>query len=517
MFLGQSMNEKPETQEQAVNSGKGKSAPVGARRCQGHVRQASVQVPGIENAGGAIDDTRGVMRQILVAWLFGAAWMSITTGAALTRFARGLGVGEFGFGLMAAIPFVAALGQLPGSFILERYGHRKLFFLVGNLIHRGLWLVIALIPWVVPSGSGPVALILLMALSATLGNVVGPCWYSWLLDLVPSRIRARFISRRVQAGQMVSLTLTMITGVMLDYAERTSGLALSRMLSVLLAAAAIPGIIDILYFLPVPSRQVQGHNHHFGMRNLFREPLANRSFRWYLVFTAMLTFSTGFMGQFTWLYVFDVVNVSNLMANILLIALPQLVALSSAPFWGRMIDRLGRKPVAIIAGAGMVHGAVVWIFVSEGHLFPGYAGILLAAFAWPGLELASYNILLGLVERKAGTAKNTAYVAINSVVVAVAGLLSGLFGGVLAHNLKDWHGAWFGLPVTYHGILFLTSSVLRIVGLGAIMKIEEPGAFSTRSAFRHMAGEMYSNLQGALLMPVRLAKWSYKVKLPKKR
>jgi hypothetical protein len=165
----------------------------------------------------------------------------------------------------------------------------------------------------------------------------------------------------------------------------------------------------------------------------------------------------------------------------------------------------------------MVHGAVVWIFVGEGHLFPGYAGILLAAFAWPGLELASYNILLGLVERKAGTAKNTAYVAINSVVVAVAGLLSGLFGGVLAHNLKDWHGAWFGLPVTYHGILFLTSSVLRVVGLGAIMKIEEPGAFSTRSAFRHVAGEMYSNLQGVLLMPVRLAKWSYKVKLPKKR
>ena len=463
------------------------------------------------------NDTRLVMKRVLVAWLFGAAWMSITTGAVLTRFARDLGMSEFGFGLLAAVPFVAALGQLPGSFFLERYGHRKLLFLVGNLLHRVLWLVIALIPWLVPAGKGPVALIVLMALSATLNHAVSPCWHSWLLDIVPSRIRARYISRRIQAGQVVSMTLTVITGIALDQAERVSGLALSRMLSVLLFAAAIPGIIDILFFAVIPDRQTHGRIQNFGMKHLLREPLSNRSFRWYLVFSALLTFSVGLVGQFTWLYVFDVVKISNLMANLLLIAFPQLVALSCAPFWGRMIDRLGRKPVAILSGAGVVHGAVVWIFVGEGHLFPGYAGILLAAFAWPGLELASYNILLGLVERKAGVAKNTAYVAINSVVVAGAGLLSGLFGGVLAHQLKNWHGEWLGLPVTYHGVLFLTSSVLRIVALGALLKIEEPGAFTTREAFRYMASTMYSNLQGMLLMPVRLAKWSYKEQASRRR
>ncbi len=469
----------------------------------------------IQQAGS--DDTRAAMRRVLVAWLFGAAWMSITTGATLTRFARELGVGEFGFGLMAAIPFVAALGQLPGSFILERYGHRKFLFLAGNLLHRGLWLVIAAIPWLVPAGKGPVALILLMALSATLNHTVTPCWHSWLLDLVPSRIRARYLSRRVQAGGVVSLVLTIVTGLLLDQAERVSGVALSRMLSVLLAVAAIPGIIDILYFVPVPDRQVHARNLDFGIRNLLREPLANRSFRWYLLFTAMLTFSVGFTGQFVWLYVFDVVKISNLMANLLLIAFPQMVALISMPFWGRMIDRLGRKPVAILAGAGMVHGSVIWIFVGEGHLFPGYTGVLLAAFAWPGLELASYNILLGLVERKADTAKNTAYVAINSVVVAGAGFASGVSGGILAHHMKNWHGEWFGLPVTYHGVLFLTASLLRVVGVVAITRIEEPGAFSTREAFRYMASAMYSNLQGMLLMPVRLARWSYKTKAARRR
>jgi len=421
-------------------------------------------------------------------------------------------VSEFQFGLLAAIPFVAALAQVPGSYILERYGHRKALFLWVNLIHRGLWLVIAAIPWLVPQGTGGMALILLMALSATLGNLVGPCWHSWLLDLVPSRIRARYISRRIQAGQVVSLILTVITGLLLDYAEQTSGVALSRMLSLLLAVAAIPGIIDILYFVPVPARETQTRNKNFGLKHLFREPLANRSFRWYLLFSAMVTCSVGLIAQFTWLYVFDVVKASNFMANLLLIAFPQLVALSSMPLWGRMIDRLGRKPVAIVSLIGMVNGSVAWMFVAEGRLFPGYFGVLLAAFFWPGMEVASYNILLGLVQRKAGAARNTAYAAINSVVVAVAGFASGIIGGVVAQQWKDWHGVWVGIPVTYHAILFLSSSLLRVVGVLAITRIEEPKAFSTRAAFRYMAGEMYSNVQGVLQMPLRLVKWSYKVR-----
>ena len=454
-----------------------------------------------------------VLQRILVAWLFWAAWQSMTTGAALTRYAKSLHVTEFGFGLLAAIPFFAAFAQLPASFLIERYGHRKHVFLIANIIHRSLWLVIALIPWFLPAGYRPFGLITLMLISATANHTTAPAWYSWLSDIVPSRIRGRYLSSRTQAGQVVSLLMTLGVGVLLDWAEGVSGLALSRVLSAVLGVAAIFGLVDILFFVRIPDCGGHQNNRQYGLRELLAEPLRNRSFRHYLGFTAALTFSVGYVGQFSWLYVFDVAGMSNMWANLLLITFPMVAALFAVPFWGRMIDRLGRKPVAMIATACVIHGGAIWVVIRDGSVMPAYLGVMLAAFAWPGVDLASYNILLGLVRRRRGGGQNTAYVALNSVVVAAAGTASGLFGGLLAHGLKDWHGDFMGLPMTYHCILFLMSMVFRFIALLSLRGIEDPRAFTARQAIQYMAADMYSNIQNTLLIPVRLAgRWSYKMK-----
>lgn len=459
---------------------------------------------------------RQVLRRILVAWLFGAAWQSMTTGAALTRFAKGIHLSEFGFGLLAAIPFLAAFAQLPSSFFIERYGHRMRVFLVSNLIHRSLWLVIAAIPWLLPPAQQPFGLITLMLLSSLSQSTSSPAWYSWLSDVVPGRIRGRYLSRRTQAGQVVSLVMTVAVGASLDLAEAASGAALGRAVSVVLAVAAVSGIVDILFFVRIPDAGARKRRQDLRWRELFGEPLRNRSFRRYLVFTAMMTFSVGVMGQFTWLYVFDVVHLSNTQANLMLVTAPMIVAMVAVPFWGRMIDALGRKPVAVIATAGVIHGGVVWAVIREGSLMPGYLGVLTAAFAWPGVELASYNIMLGLVRKKRGGGQNTAYVAINSVMVATAGTASGLLGGLLATSLKDWRGSFLGLSMTYHCILFLLSMLFRILALFSLRGVEEPRAFSARQAVQYMAAEMYSNLQNVLLVPARLAgRWTYKLREPR--
>ncbi len=456
---------------------------------------------------------REVLQRILVAWIFGAAWQSITTGAVLTRYAKSLHVSEFGFGILAAIPFIAAFAQLPASFLIERYGHRKRVFLIANLIHRFVWLVIAVIPWLVSAKHGSMGLITLMLVSSLSQHTTAPAWYSWLSDMVPTRIRGRYLSRRTQAGQIVSLILTVAVGMALDWAEGVSGFALSRVLSALLAVAALCGLADILFFVRIPDHGEHHKNQQYGWQDLFVKPLRNRSFRRYLGFTAMMTFSIGYVGQFSWLYAFDVAHMSNIKANFLLITCPMILAMFGVPFWGRMIDRLGRKPVGLISTAFVIQGGVLWILIREGSVMPAYLGILVAAFAWPGVDLSSYNILLGLVRQERGGGRNTAYVALNSVVVATAGTLSGLFGGLLAGWLKDWHGDFLGLPMTYHCILFLMSMFFRFFALLCLRGIDDPRAFPARQAIQYMAADMYSNVQNALMVPVRLAgKWSYKVK-----
>jgi hypothetical protein len=124
-------------------------------------------------------------------------------------------------------------------------------------------------------------------------------------------------------------------------------------------------------------------------------------------------------------------------------------------------------------------------------------------FAFPGLELANLNLLFGLTRTPGTRRQNSAYMAVNSVAVAVAGVLSGLFGGLVARALEDWSGTLFGWPLTYHGLLLLISSALRALSLVWLIGIRDEGAHSTRMAIRHVRVNIYSNVQQAFLMPAR--------------
>jgi MFS family permease len=229
-----------------------------------------------------------------------------------------------------------------------------------------------------------------------------------------------------------------------------------------------------------------------------------------------MTFSVGYIGQFIWLYLFEVAEMSNTRANVMLVVMPLVTLFIFNPVWGRLIDRLGCKPVLIIAGLSIVHGSLAWVFITKDQWVVGYLAIILATAAWPGIELANFNIMLRLSDRYAGKPERSGYVAVNSLFGALAGVLSGLFGGAVAEAFKDWHGSLFGWPLTYHGLLFLISGGLRLAALGWLIGLEDPKAYTTRAALRYMGSNFYSNLQQAVFLPGRLLQrvthWTYTVK-----
>lgn len=456
---------------------------------------------------------RQSLRFVTIAWLFGAAWLYIVTGAALTRLAKELGLPEFGYGILAALPFLGALTQLPAGYILERYGHRKKTFIVLGLVHRLMWLFVALIPWVAPVRWQWVAFLWLVGLSWTAGQMIAPAWISWMADLVPGRIRGRYFSRRSQLGQLTGLLVTTVIGFLLDKATESGTQAMMYVLSGMIAVAGVCGAFDFLLFLPVPELEKKANRAEVSFLGLIRTPLRDRSFRRFIGFTATLTFSIGYVGQFVWLYLFDVAGMSNTQANLMLVVMPLVVLMIFNPIWGRLIDRLGRKPVLIIAGLLIVHGGMAWIFVTKDQWLWGYVAVIVATAAWPGIELANFNIMLMLSDKYAGKPERSGYVAVCSLFGALAGVLSGLFGGAVAEGFKDWQGTLWGWPVTYHGLLFIISGALRLAALGWLVGLEDQKAYSTRAALRYMGTNLYSNLQQAVFLPGRMmqrvTKWTY--------
>lgn len=143
------------------------------------------------------------------------------------------------------------------------------------------------------------------------------------------------------------------------------------------------------------------------------------------------------------------------------------------------------------------------------HWVLGYVLVVIATAAWPGVEIANFNMLLTMNAQQ----NSGAFVAINSALTAVAGILSGLFGGAVAAWLGEWQTTIFGLTLTYHGVLFLASSGLRVVGWFWLLGLEDTGHGDTRTALRFLGTNIYSNLQQAVFIPGRLlqhlGRWTF--------
>jgi MFS family permease len=462
------------------------------------------------------DSLRRSLWFVTVAWLFGATWMYTTMGAALTQYGKLLGVGHFGFGLIAAIPWIGALVQLPASFLVERYGHRKAIFFWTGVTHRACWIIIGLIPWFVPPSFWWLALLTGMLTAAVIGSAGAPAGLALMADLVPNRIRGRYISRRAQVGQLAGAIATVLICYAMDQARLVNSDALRKTISLLFAVAGVSGVLDFMCWRPVRD---PGHKPDPNLRigTLLKHPLQNRNFRRFLGFTFTLTFGTAFVGQFIWLYVLDVAKMSNSQANMLMTVLPLLVTFLAYPIWGRVVDRIGRKPVLIIAGLMIVHGAIPWMFMSHDSWLIPYMATILCTVAWPGVDVATFNLLLGMVTAKGERRLGSSYIAVNSLVAAVSGALSGLAAGGLAEALgTQWVGpSLLGCTMTYHGLLFFISAALRLLSLGWVLGIEEPRALGTRAAIIYITSDIYTRFQQTLFLPVRyigrLSQWAYRL------
>src|SRR3954470_1195995 len=170
---------------------------------------------------------RHALGLVTLAWVFGSVWQTATAGAPLTIFATTLGASKFQFGLLSAMPFIASLLSMPASLLTERTGKRKRIFLWGQYPNRLLWFLIALIPFYMVTHFGAAGLkssmldfLMLMFVMHAGGAVGGPAWTSWMADVVPSRSRGKYFSRRRQWGIASAIPAALLAGWLLDRVTR---------------------------------------------------------------------------------------------------------------------------------------------------------------------------------------------------------------------------------------------------------------------------------------------------------
>lgn len=372
---------------------------------------------------------RSSLRTVTIAWMFGVVWMVAAGGAQLKTFARMAGFNDFAFGLMAAVPFVATFGQLIAAMIIERSGLRKFQFLHCASVHRLAWLAIAALPLVLtfPGRWAVAATLTVLAVSWFTEALARPAWMTWMGDLIPRRIRGRYMARREQAAAAVQIVAVIVLGILLDSIRDASAPEtpqaqpmLLAVICVIFAVAAVFGTVDILLFKRVPellpgladrlTRQTSAHAPSrntappdvaihapngranllarlWGVINemLLRPLKEDRVFRNYVGFGATITFSITFGSWYYWLYAMETLGLSYLATSMLFLAIGPLAGLVAARGWGKLIDRWGRRPVLLLSTIGTVLSIVPWLFLRHDMTGPAFVtdGINAAA-SWAG-------------------------------------------------------------------------------------------------------------------------------------
>jgi MFS family permease len=470
-------------------------------------------------------ELRRAMSLVTLAWIFGSAWSAATGGAALTRFAQGLGASEFQFGLLAALPFIASLLSMPAGLWIDRTGRRKGIFLWSLYAQRLLWVPIALAPIYVLGrfgwGAAPHAMelfLLLIFLMYAVGAIGAPAWTSWMADLVPRRSYGSYFSRRRQWGILTAIPAALIAGWGLDRVvpgdAHVQTLVALRWCAVVFLCAAVFGVADIHMHQYVPGLPASPKTEANPFR-MIAEPLRNRRFLYFACFVATLTFAVSFMGQFVTLFLIAKLHVTSLSVNMITLVAPSVAQLFVLPVWGRAADRMGKKPVMAIASLGLVPVGFGWCLMNNAHgaaVWLGYALSTVGAALWTGVEVANNNLVLEFASADSDKEQGgSSYVAVNSVIINIAGCVGGLVSGLVGQWLRDW--SWqpqlltrvlhLG-PVTFYEVLFALSGLARLAAVVIFLPfIHEPRAQPTKQTLRFMTSNIYSNLFNALQWPLR--------------
>ena len=385
-------------------------------------------------------DLRSALRTVTTAYVFFMLYFACISGSHVKVYLRMLGFGNRAFGMLSAIPFAATfLLQMVGAILIERRGLKKYQFIHCMGLGRMLWLVVAAVPvvfWLRPDLSlpSPVAVVLMLCilgLSAGLGAVAAPAWMIWMGDLIPRRVRGRFLGNRTRIAEVFRIPLVIAVGLLLDViinkqlpetAAAQPGVL--RAICLIFVLGAVFGVGDVILFyrirevfpttpheprrpaidIRVTSRPAPGmwgalvhFIRHIGeaVKQLVIDPMRDRSFRWYVLQGLTSTFSAMVGGWFYWLNAMENLGFSKLATNVMFLVCSPIAGLFAAKAWGRLVDRWGRRPVLVLATSITILSVMPWFLVSRSTPAPAFiaewlnaaSGHVGALFNYPGWKL----------------------------------------------------------------------------------------------------------------------------------
>ncbi len=346
-------------------------------------------------------------------------------GTMLTAWAMHLGAGAFELSLLAALPNLAQLVRLPGAWLVERAGARRVA-IAAVATSRLVLLTLALLPLFGLSAARARALLLGVAAVSSLLSIVGNCgWTVWMGELVPERLRGRYFGRRTALATTASMASVLLASVVVDAARAAGHEEGALALLALVATLAGAATWALLLRQHAPSPPPRAHA-DVGLAAALG-PLVDAAVRPLFVFQLVWNAALGLAAAFFTLYMLGPLGLGYSW-----VALHGLVSSTTrvltAPAWGRAIDRHGARTVVAVASLALALAPLPWLLLTRARLWllcldPIFVGAFTA-----GHGLAMFDLPLRLTPRRGRAYHLAAFAMVGGLAFAAAAALGGAVG-----------------------------------------------------------------------------------------
>lgn len=163
------------------------------------------------------EEIQSGLRAIIKDGLTSQTMVTLTGGAFLVAFALTLGASNLVIGLLAAIPPLMQLIQIPSIYLVERYRLRRAITVYTSAVSRLFWLLVALIPFLVSIEKRLTFLIAALFLHSAFAAVGGTSWNSWMRDLVPQDRLGSFFAKRMSLATALGIPVSLAAASYIDF------------------------------------------------------------------------------------------------------------------------------------------------------------------------------------------------------------------------------------------------------------------------------------------------------------
>lgn len=456
------------------------------------------------------------LRAVINDGLATQAVTTLTSGAFLVAFALKLGASNAMIGLVMAILPLAQLIQIPAIYLVEKYRARQPITVYSTAAAIIFWLSVALIPFLFSPQIGLKVLVVALTLNAVFNAISGCSWNSWMRDLVPQNQLGSFFGRRLSLATALSIILSLIAGLFIDYWKRLFPRHEIYGYSFLFFGAFLAGLAAIYYLANTPEPRMSSTSERVEFSHLVFLPFRDENFKNLLIFLGFWNFAINLVMPFFTVYMLERLQL-DMSFIIALTILSQIVNLAFLRIWGKFSDLFSNKSVLHLSSIFFAASILAWAFTSlpDRHFLT--IPLLVIIHVVMGIGVAGINLGTGNIALKlAPSGHATAYLAASNLVISVAMGLGPIVGGnfidFFARHEISWIINWSSedselivrnVHFQYWNFFFLLAFLIALYSAHRLIAVKEVGEVEERVVFNELMAELNRRIRSLWPMLVK--------------